>query len=156
MLHLCSLCRETENGIWFCIKIFGYSTDLLCLLGGRMNIHPQTVLSFILSGHLHLPDDLKKNSFRQLNFSNCDILSTEFLLCWPTLLGNSKNVSNDISKRNSELLIETIISLRMESKVKGNLVVKYELVWTLVKYYDALYFKYFFSFDLTAHTYVRL
>lgn len=34
--------------------------------------------------------------------------------------------------------------------------VKYEVVWTLVKYYDVLYFKYFFSFDLTAHMYVRL
>lgn len=102
------------------------------------------VSSFILSGYflatLLVPGDLKKNCFRQLSFRNCDILSTELLSCCPILLGEgfNKSVSNDVSfylqsvknKRDSEVLLETILSPRTESNVKRNLTVKYEVVST--------------------------
>lgn len=133
-----------ENGIYFSIKIPGYSSDLLHFPAGGMNIHEQFFLfffsQFTFLATLLVPGDLKKNCFGQLSFRNCDILSAELLSCCPILLGEgfNKSISNDVSfhlqsvksRRDSEVLLETILSLRMESNIKGNLRVKYEVVLT--------------------------
>lgn len=132
-----------ENGIYFSIKIPGYSSDLLHFPAGRMNIHEHFFIIFLFSGYflatLLVPGDLK-NCFGQLSFRNCDILSTELLSSCPILLGEgfNKSISNDVSfhlqsvksRRDSEVLLETILFLRMESSIKGNLRVKYEVVST--------------------------
>lgn len=54
------------------------------------------------------------------------------------------------------MLLETILSLRMESNVKGNLTVKYEVVWLVIEYCDAFSSNLIFSSDWTVHLHVPL